>query len=445
MSSEFTVVGSSVASLATALVAGQRGHRVNLYVDPLRVGGSFGGLKVGKRTLDLGCRLLELDYENSVATPVETFDPLHDNHRRFIIEIAGFIEHVMQGDIQPACAPEMLIAGQRTRCVLMTTDLSSFPAVLSEEDRKQVREQVLTRQALPAIPNDSDQTLQEVSLAQHGPRLHELLVQAVCAKQHPGWDSVLASYRRKLWVALFQPQTIVEAFSGGPIGFQPHRPFSTTRAGSLYPFVTRLYQAVRACQQIVVIPAGPLLRLSCQRSGTAEFSFEKLTLAVPSEQCVVGETPDQVFKAAGHAYNPERMVSSMVWVDVAEGEVDRDLSTLTICDPTLPVLRISNVGTTAGRHCFSIEFGQLPSCLDTAVAALRQAGVLRASGSVELIHQVTGRAQVVPTLANKRRFEEAQTCLAAFKGVRLGGLRRFLFDSLNDQIMDAMFFGATRC
>ena len=135
----------------------------------------------------------------------------------------------------------------------------------------------------------------------------------------------------------------------------------------------------------------------------------------------------------------------MVWVDVAEGEVDRDLSTLTICDPTLPVLRISNVGTTAGRHCFSVEFGQLPPRLDTAVAVLRQAGVLRASGSVELIHQVTGRAQVAPTLANKRRFEEAQTCLAAFKGVRLGGLRRFLFDSLNDQIMDAMFFGATRC
>ena len=135
----------------------------------------------------------------------------------------------------------------------------------------------------------------------------------------------------------------------------------------------------------------------------------------------------------------------MIWVDVAEGEIDRDLSTLTICDPNLSVLRISNVATTARGHCFSVEFGHLPPCPKIAVAALRQAGVVRPGGTVEIVHQVTGRAQIVPTPASRRHFEDAQTCLAEFKGVLLGGLRRFLFDGLNDQITDAMFFGATRC
>ena len=445
MAESFTIVGSSVASLTAALLAAQRGHRVNLYVDPLRIGGSFGGLKVGNRRLDLGCRLFELDYENTPAKPIERFDPINDSHRHFIVEVAGFIEQVLQDDIRPAYVPEMLIAGCRTRCVLMTADLSDLPAALSQEDRKQVRAEVEKILQLPAMQNTSYKTLREVSLAQHGPRLHELLIQAVCAKQHPGWDAVLASDRRKLWAALFQPRTVLEAFSGGPIGFQPYRPFSTTRAGSLFPFVDRLYHSVCENDQITVIPAGPLSRLSCGGSGLAEFGFNKTSISVPSEQCVVAESPEQVFKAAGRAYKPERMISSMIWVDVADGDIDRDLSTLTICDPDLPVLRISNVGITARRRCFSVEFGHLPPCPKIAVAALRQAGVVRTGATVEIVHQVTGRAQIVPTPASRRHFEDAQTCLAAFKGMLLGGLRRFLFDGLNDQITDAMFFGATRC
>ena len=418
---------------------------MTLYVDPLRVGGSFGGLKVGERRLDLGCRLFELDYENNANKPIVAFDPAHDDHRQFITAVASFIKEILQDDIRPAHAPEMLIAGCRTRCVLMTVDLSDLPAALSAEDRRLVREEVSKILSAAPAASSADQTLRQASLAQHGQRLHELLTEALCAKQHAEWDSVLASDRRKLWAALFQPQTIFEAFSGIPIGFQPHRPFATTRAGALYPFVDRLYRLVRECDRIVVNPAGAVRRVSCRPSGMVEFTFDTLSITVPSEQCVIGDSPDQVFNAAGQPYKPERMTSSMVWIDVAEGELDRALSTLTVCDPKLPVLRISSAGTTGGRHCFAVEFGHLPHCPEIAVAALRQVGVVRAGGMAKPVHQATGRAQIAPTPANRRHFEDARTCLAAFRGVLLGGLRRFMFDSLNDQITDALFFGATRC
>ncbi len=445
MPSHFTIIGSSVAGLTAAFLAARKGHRVNLYVDPLRIGGSFGGLNMGGRRLDLGCRLFELEYENNVTRPIDSFDPAKDSHRHFINEVASFIKHMLQDDVRLARVPEMLIAGRRTQCVLMTADLSGLPAALSQDDRKQVLEQVQSIMAIPALVGSSHQTLHDASLAQHGQRLHELLIQAVCAKHHPAWHTVLASDRRKLWAALFHTRTIFEAFSGGPIGFQPHRPFSTTRAGSMYPFVDRLYQAVQECEKITVIPAGPLSRLVCNRSGMAEFTFDTLSIAVPSQQCVIAEAPDQVFKAAGYAYKAQRMTSSIIWFDVAEGALDRDVSTLTICDPDVPVLRISNVGAAAGKQCVSVEFGHLPPCPKIAVAALQQAGVLRAGGTVELVHQVTGLAQTVPTPACRQDFEEAQACLAGFEGILLGGLRRFLFDGLNDQIVDAMFFGATRC
>ncbi len=446
MPETFTIVGSSVASLVAALQAAQRGHRVDLYVDPRRIGGSFGGLVKGARRLDLGCRLLELDYEGGPGRPIATFDPVHDSHRPFIAEVARFIEDVLQGDLRPARTPEMLIGESRTRCVLMTVDLSDLPAALTAEDRRCVRGQV--RDILAAGPATVDhprQTLREASLAQHGQRLHDLLTQAVCAKHYAGWEGVLAVDRRKLWAALFQPRTILEAFSGSTIGFQPNRPFATTLTGGLHPFVDRLYQSVKGCERISVIPAGPVRRLSFDLAGLAEFGFDRLTVAVPAERCVIAETPDQVFQAVGQSYAPERMVSSMVWIDVAEGQLDRDASTLTVCDPDLPVLRMSNVGAHDGRHCFAVESGHRPPCFTTAVAALQRAGVIRAGAAVSLVHQVTGPAQTAPTLANARRFERAQASLAAFPGVLLGGLRRFLFDGLNDQITDAMYFGATRC
>ena len=446
MAESFTIVGSSVASLAAALQAARRGHQVSLYLDPSRIGGSFGGVRKGDRRFDLGCRLFELEYENTPEKPISAFDPAHDSHRPFIAKIAAFIKDVLQDDIRPACAPEMLIAGRRTRCVLMTVDLSALPAALSVEDQRQVREQVRhILQVAPVAAGSSQLTLREASLAQHGQRLHELLIEAVCAKQHAEWDTILASDRRKLWAALFEPRTIWEAFSGGPIGFKPHRPFATTRTGALHPFVERLYQSVQECEQIVVIPAGPVKQLSCQPSGRTEFTFDTLSITAPGAQCILGEAPDQVFNAAGRPYKPERMTSSIVWIDVAEDALDRELSTLTICDPELPVLRISKVGAVDGKHCFAVEFGHLPPCPDVAAAALRQAGVVRSSAVIEPVHQVTGRVQIAPTPANRRQFEDAQTCLSGFQGVLLGGLRRFLFDGLNDQIADALFFGATRC
>ncbi len=446
MPESFTVVGSSIASLAAALQAARRGHHVSLYVDPRRIGGSFSGIRKGDRTLDLGCRLLELDYEASPARPISAFDPEHDNHRPFIAAVASFIDGVLQGDIRSACEPEMLIAGHRTRCVLMTVDLSDLPAALSVQDQAVVRQQVRhILEAAPAVASKPRQTLRAASLAQHGPRLHELLIEAVCAKQHVAWDTVLAADRRKLWAALFEPRTVLEAFSGGPIGFRPHRPFATTRSGTLNSFVSRLYQAVLERDQILVVPAGPMQKLSCHRSGMTEFTFDGLSITAPSRQCVIGESPDQVFNAAGHVYQPERMTSSIVWVDVAEHGLDRPLSTLTVCDPEVPALRISDVGATDGEHCLAVEFGHRPPCPDIAVAALRQAGVVRSGAAVELVHQVTGKAQIAPTPENRRKFEDARTCLSGFQGVLLGGLRRFLFDGLNDQITEALFFGATRC
>ena len=200
------------------------------------------------------------------------------------------------------------------------------------------------------------------------------------------------------------------------------------------------------CDRIAVIPAGPVKQLSFDRAGAVRIRFAGLPeLRLPGEQCAIGDAPEQVFAAAGLPYKPERITTSILWVDVAESDVDDAPSALTVCDPELPVLRISGAGSMPGARCFAIEFGCLPPSAAAAAAALRQTGVVRRHAVVKPVHQVSGPAQTVPSAANRQAFEAARTVLAAFRGTLLGGARRFGFDGLNDQIADALYFGATRC
>ena len=447
MANSLTVVGGSIASLAFSLFSARSGRHVDLYVDPGRIGGSFSGIAAGDRRFDLGSRLFELEYEGLDARPITAFDPQCDSHRPYVAPVAEFIRNILRDDLRPASTPEMWISGRRTRCVFMTVDLSDLPSVLPASERALVLEQV--RLILENSPRSAtaDQTLCDASLAQHGPRLHKLLIEAICTKQFDGWRSVLATERRKLWAALFQPRTVFEAFAGLPISFQPHRPFSTTVEGVAHPFVRRLFKAVQEEPQISIIPAPSLTAFEYDRSGITRLRFGgELQRQVPSQRCVIGVPPESLFAASGIEYAVERIHSSILWVDVAECEIKSVPSTLMVCDPSLNVLRISNAGQKQGWQSFAVEFGNALPDLSVATTALQQIGLVKEGATVQIAHRISGPAQVAPTLANRMAFETALRSLESFPGVLLGGARRFGFDGLNDQIIDALYYtGATQC
>jgi hypothetical protein len=441
MANSLTVIGGSIASLSMSLLTARRGIHVDLYLDPSRIGGSFGGIAVGDRRFDLGSRLFELQYEDSRSLPISAFDTQQDNHRPFIASVAGFIRNILKEDLIPAPTPEMWINGHRTRCALMTVDISDLPSALSSADRALVLEQsrrILETSPHPAITH---QTLCEASVAQHGQRLHALLTEAVCAKQYAGWRDVPASERRKLWAALFHTQTVFEAFACLPITFRPHRPFSTTVETAAHPFAWRLYQAVQAESQITIIPVGSLTSLSFAPRGVVNLRFgQEIAIQVQSERCVLGLPPESLFAASGVEYAPERITSSIVWIDVAERHIRSVPSTLMICDHDLRVLRISNAGRTPGWQTFAVEFGSMAPDYLSAVAALQQTGLIAEGAEVRLAHQITAPSQIAPTSANRSIFDTALTHLVPFRGILLGGARRFGFESLNDQLADALYY-----
>ncbi len=334
----------------------------------------------------------------------------------------------------------MWLAGRLTRCPLMTVDLSGLPAALPHADRIRIRAEP---RATP--PGSPGLTLEHASLAQHGPTLHARLIAPLCAKQHAAWTTVPAAERRKLWAALFHPATISEAFENRPITFRPHRPFATTGSHQLHPFVQRLWRAVLAEPGIAAIPAGPLVALHQAAPGTVTLRFPTVSMQLPAETCILGTAPDQAFPAAGLDWQPERLRAAVVWIEAATDDVCEAPSSLLIPDPAIPVLRISHAGTADGRTTLAIEFGATPLCPDAATAALHGTGLVRAGAALHPIHRLSGPAQLVPSPANRAAFLEAAARVTALGVHLLGGLRRFGFDSLNDQVADGLHFGECRC
>lgn len=439
-SHHLAVVGGSIAGLAAAIVAARAGRLVDLYLEPARVGGSFAGITAAGRRFDLGCRLFELEYEASPHTP---FDSDCGTHRPLIQDIAAFISGILGDDLRPAAEPEIWINATRTRCPLMTTNLADFPAALAPADLEVIRAELAhARFAEPGAD------LRSASIAQHGARLHDRLIEPLCLKQTPAWGDIPAVHRRKLWMALFHPETLRQAFHHNPMAFRPHRPFTTTRHGTAHPFVDRLHQA--ACNEpgITCIPVASLTRLGCGADGALTLHFGSGAHVVLSGGAtVLALPPEQLFRAAGAVYAPDRLTAAILWVDVPEADLLTLPSSLLVCDPALAPFRISGAGCTPdGHRTLAIEFGAAVPCLEAAVTALRATGVVRDRAVIRPVHQVVAPAQVAPTAANQLRFNQAFAHLQTL-GPRcavLGNARRFGWDSLNDQLADAIHFGASR-
>jgi hypothetical protein len=466
MAEALHLVGGSIACLVAALQAARRGHAVTLHADPARLGGTFAGLRHGGHKLNLGIRVLELDSElpRAQRRPPRCFDPARDQHRPFIDAIRHFVEEVLGEDLVQVPAPEMLLGGRRAACALTTADISGLPPMLDAGRRARIAAEAAALLSDPAPPPwrflpDRPARLAEAGLEvasrdNHGETLHRLLLQPVAARLDPDWAAGMASERRKLWVALFHPQTVLEAFRGEQPGFRPDRHFWGTRRGFGGRLVEALLERLSVLPGLRIEPTGRLLRFS--PDGTLHFAATGETpprqLRPPPARTAIGLGPEELFPAAGCLYAPQRLRAGFAWVEVAEADLLHSPFSLLLCDPDAAAFRISVGGITPrpGHHVLTLEFGRWeagspPPDVLRAGTALVQAGLLRPRAPLRLLHSLVAPCLVAPSFANHARFARARAEFAelGWAGRLFGGANRFGFESLNDQIVEGLHFGDT--
>ncbi|MDH2416929.1 NAD(P)/FAD-dependent oxidoreductase [Nocardioides sp. CER19] len=444
------VVGSSVAALVAAERLAARGNSVRLLVPPGPVGGGFASLRQDGRVLELGVRLLELDYEGVGAPPpLVDYVPGVIGHRPYVRLIADYVADLVGDRLVEADRPRMLVDRSIVDDLYFTTDATALRDALDTGTRAAIAAEAAACAAEhgPAgvLGEDltDDMSLLEASLRNHGKTFHRLLMQPVADKLvEGGTAAVPASLRRKIWLPLFWPRTLAEAAGAAEVGFQPRRPFHTVRDGGAGEVVTALVARLEAVG-IATERVGRLETARPAAHGRTFLAFDDGAV-VETDRPVVGVAAEQLFAAVGADYRPERARTVVCWLEVATDELVEVPSLLNVVDADIPVLRVSTGGSApAGRTVLTVELRHDTPEDDIASTALRglgSLGLVRPGAQVDVLRGAAVRSFALPTARNAADFEAAAAVLAQ-QGLAcdvIGAATGFGADALGEQIIQGL-------
>ena len=454
MTAPQVVVGGSIAALVAADSLAGAGRPVRLLLPRRGVGSGFRPLERDGRRLELGMRALELRYEGvAESPPLERYRPEGDGHRPFVARIDAWVRDLV-GDhaLVELTPPASFLDGRLGPELLLTSDLTRARDLVAPAVAERIAEEAADAERTAGAagwlaPGQRDRlwdvSLEEASLHQHGTTFHGLFVGALTAKIRPGGGSdVVAALRRKLWVPLFWPRTLADAFAGRPVGFVPDRPLTAVVPGGVGPVVTALLDRLAARGVEVVEHDGV-------RSLTREGGDLLVELAdgvvERAHRPVLGLGAGELFAAVGIEHAAPRIRSVMAWVGVTEDDVADLPGVVHVLDPALAAYRVTpgerDAATGTRVLCVELSHDVAPEeAAATAADVVRRIGLVREGAALQDLAALAGPTFADPTAENVRRQAGAW---AAWQGQHLpavvvGGAQAFGYDSFNEQVVQGL-------
>lgn len=282
------VVGNSVAAMVAALTLGENGWRVVLVTPSRRLGGHFGGVMVGDVLFDAGMVLLEFTSFNAEAqADLRTYEPRRRNDvGRFFPLVASTLGRFSAFDA--VATPLMRVAGLTLPDMLIANRVESMralPGEIRNASRQELDDLVgkgrgpLHASGKAHSPTYDALDLATASRANHGPTLHEVLIEPFTRKVTGRSSSeFLARFHRLPWVPLYWPETLRDALAG-PVDL-PETTFSFPRCGSVALLVQAIERRLKAMSSVEVVEAAP---------AELDVASGAVTLRLANEVTVTGD------------------------------------------------------------------------------------------------------------------------------------------------------------
>jgi len=443
-----TVVGGSVSGLVAADALARAGRDVRLLLPARGVGGGFLPMRRDGRRLELGVRALELGYEDDApAPPLDRYAPGVGGHRPYTTLIRDWVRQLVGDRLRDLEAPQMVVDGTRHDDIYFTVDLTGLPAILGPQRTAEVaREAAAARLAHGddgVLPDPGELTLEQASLTNHGPTLHEALIAPIADKfLADGAARTLAMLRRKVWMPLFWPRTVVEACTAAGPAFRPARRFETVGDDGAGAVVEALLDRLRATPRVSIEQCGPLTGARAVRDARGDTAVD-LDIAdrgtLRASRPVLATAPRELFGAAGHPYAPERARSVIAWL---EAEIDAPPALTHVVDPANPVVRLSDSGPGSdGRTrvlCVELRHDLAPeTIIDAARVGLVDAGLLDAATPLTPVFSGALETFDAPTAATRDAHAAALQHLnaAGLDALVVGGATAPGADAFNEQVV----------
>lgn len=451
---EQLVVGGTIAAVCAADALAARGRSVRLLLPRKGVGGGFLPVVRDGVPLELGMRVLELHYEGVGAPPpLHTYRPDEEGHRPFVGLVDQWVRDLVGDDaVVPVDAPASYVGGRLGPELLLRSDLRGAAELVSPEEGRRIAAEAdeAVAAAGPAgwlsAEGRADlwaRAFDEASVHQHGQTFHERFLAPFAAKIRPGGGSdVVAALRRKLWLPLFWPQTVAEAFGGRPVGFVPERPLTVVGpGGGIGPVVRALLDRVSARVRVEeydavsgLEAAGPALRITLG-DGREEVA----------ERPVLGLSAPELFAAAGIEYAPAKVRSVLAWVRVAEEDLRVLPGFVHVHDAEVRAYRVTaghrDAGSGARVLCVELAHDVGPDDAPVqARSALERLGITAEGAAADVLGVFSGPTFTDPTADTASRHARAVASWhdRSLPAVVVGGALTMGADSFNEQVLQGL-------
>ncbi len=471
------VVGGSVAALVAADRLSSQGVEVDLFLGD-RPGGGFAPIAASGRPVELGCRLIELSYDQAPAKtsaavgsgdfdlsggsgasgsatdasfaatpPLSEYQPGPHGHRPYVHLVDGLIRELLGDRLVEIEHPLMDIGSRWVRDWILSGDLTGLADAAGPKCDRFVMD------ALSGVGRWGErgwfepehrarletQSLREASESTLGAEFNNAFLEPVASRVlERGTADVVAALHRKIWLPLFWPGTVAASLSG-VVPHVPNRPFHSVSRGGMGALVTVLLERLAQSDSVRIFRSGALQRAQSQAGMTrCEFADGR---AIEAQQPILGVAATELFAAANVHIRLEMATTSLVWVEMEEGSTPPDV--LWTAGADRPVYRWSRSYASDGAPIMCGELAwwvREQDLAETAVADMQRSGIIDNPESVTVLGAIRRPSFAVPSLLNMNRFAVARQELDArsLQATLIGGIGAFGADTCNEQIVQGL-------
>ncbi len=452
------VVGGSPAALTAADALSRQGQLVHLLLPHTGIGRGFVPVTQGDVLLQHGARSLELaELPRPAAPSLDAYRPGPYGFVPWWSLATDYVVELLDGDVREIPTPLLFVDGAWVEDALVTVDLTALARHAATERAEAIAREAAHAEACAGRPSGvlgqasgvDDPILWEMSLGEAsrrtaGPTFTDWVVEPAVAKLVPGGaDDVVAMLRRKVWMPLFWPRTVQEAFADGEPSFRPQRRFHVDADGGTGRVVDALMARLENRPNIRIERYGRVLDLDDDRIVVTDAACAARAWQVPLDRpAVVGIGAEELHAAVGLNLCPTRRIELViVWLRLLRpaGPVP---AMGFVVDPTLEAFRVSTAGR--GLGCEGpIVAVELRADISVACAGrvaaenLVRLGCCEQVDDVEVLATWRGTAAPAPTheaVAAARRACELVELLD-LPHLVVGGASAVGADALNEQIV----------
>lgn len=358
--------GNSLSVMIGALELANKGIKVVILNNSTNWGGHFSTINLNDTDYDRGMFLYEFTSFNSSdkESDILTYDPWKRNDSgRFCNLIYKYVSKYI--NTHKIDAPKMYLNGIIFDDLLISNNLNCLKNIYFYENAEKELEIICSskeRHSLHAINKTTSdlfkaKSYEEVSLINHGPTIHQELIEPYCKKLiNCSSKDIIALYHRVPWLPLYYPETLLSNFKNKPQQLSSTE-FSNPIGHCAGDFAKYLLAKIKNNENIYLDSKNNLLKIDVSDLGEYHLKLDN-GKSLFTTQLAWGAENSALLKALGLSEKNqtyEKCSIALLFLKVPADRIIQKFTVLNVIDANMATYRITNQTQCTGINASNVN------------------------------------------------------------------------------------------